>query len=81
MKRRQNEKDEENDDRKINLRRHQNYHFISPKFIIRFVLIIGAAFFLLYQLFDTLEQKQNLPKTEEKPASDSDSLEVEVEFE
>lgn len=69
---------EDQEDKKIDLKRHQNHHFISPKFIIRFILIVGAGAFLMYQFMSVLNSKSEAKKTNKEIEKDTTSIPIEL---
>lgn len=58
----------------IDIKRHQSHHYISPKFIIRMIIVIGFIVFLFFQLVQILESKTT-DSIEEKNSDD-----IEIEF-
>jgi hypothetical protein len=70
---------EEEEEKRIDLKKHRSYDFISPKFIIRFIFIIGAVIFLFFQLIHILESKQGTPSEEKSIEKDTVNIEVEID--
>ena len=70
--------DLDNNEKPIDLKKHRQHHFISPKFIIRFILIIGAMIFLFYKFFGAVENKQSDQSQPEIIDSNSISIEVDT---
>lgn len=69
--------EEEEDEKLIDLGRHRQHSLISPKTIIRTILIMGAIGFLFWQFFESTSGKKH---QQEKPQElDSNSISVEID--
>ena len=67
------------EEKPINLRRHRQYGFISPRYIFRILLTVVAMGFLIYMAFDLFETRQQINQNK-IPSKDSTNNEIQVEI-
>lgn len=67
------------EEKPVNLKRHQQYKFISPKYLIRVFLTLIAMVFLVYLAFDLFDSRKSIEKTK-TPSSDSISSDIQIEI-
>ncbi len=70
------------EEKPVNLKKHRQYEYISPRYLFRVFVILATLGFLIYMVFDLLLARENLQQEEiqREKLQDSTNTEVEVEI-